>query len=119
MKSSDPVFIAGHAGLVGSAIARRLKRAGYNNLITRSRSELDLSDRSAVAEFFLAAKPRVVIIAAARVGGIMANIRSPYDFLDENLAIAANVITAAVQHRVAELVFLASSCIYPTAAPQP
>ncbi len=119
MKTDDPVYIAGHRGLVGSAIQRELERLGYTNLLTRGSSGLDLRDAQAVAEFFAAAKPRFVILAAAKVGGILANNTYPADFIRDNLLIQNNVIDAAYGNGVSRLLFLGSSCIYPKFAPQP
>lgn len=116
---SDTVFIAGHRGMVGSAIHRRLKKEGFTNLPTRTRQELDLRDQSAVNRFFKKVKPDVVIIAAAKVGGILANDRYPYSFLHENLIIEDNLIHASHQNDVKKLIFLGSSCIYPKYADQP
>lgn len=111
--------MAGHRGLVGSAIVRRLTGAGFDNLVTRSRSELDLIDQSAVDAFFKSEKIEYVFLAAATVGGILANASRQADFLYENLMIAANVIHAAARSDVEKLLFLGSSCIYPKHAPQP
>jgi GDP-L-fucose synthase len=114
-----PVYIAGHRGLVGSALVREFQAAGFTNLLMRSRAELDLTDRTATFDFLLESKPKVVIDAAARVGGIMANNTYPADFLSENLQIQVNLLDAAVAARVPRLLFLGSSCIYPKLAPQP
>lgn len=113
------IFVAGHRGLVGSAIKRTLEAQGYDQLLTRSRSELDLLDQSAVSRFFAEERPQYVFLAAAKVGGISANAAHPADFLYQNLAIQTNVIHAAYQHGVKKLMFLGSSCIYPKFAPQP
>jgi GDP-L-fucose synthase len=113
------VFIAGHRGLVGSALVRRLNNDGFTNIITRTRTELDLTDRAAVDEFFATTRPEYVIVAAAKVGGILANNTYPADFLRDNLAIALNVIDAAYNADVEKLLFLSSSCVYPKFAPQP
>ena len=113
------VFVAGHRGLVGSAIARELTTLGYRNVLTQSRDELDLLDGSAVAHYFADRSPRFVILAAARVGGILANNTYPADFIRDNLAIQNNVIDAAYKAKVDRLLFLGSSCIYPKFAPQP
>jgi GDP-L-fucose synthase len=113
------IYVAGHRGLVGSAIFRKLETQGFENLVVRSRSELDLTDQSGVREFFDAARPQIVIVAAARVGGIHANNSHPAGFLRDNLLIQDNVIDAAYQSGVEKLVFLGSSCIYPKLAPQP
>jgi GDP-L-fucose synthase len=119
MDSSSRIFVAGHGGLVGSAIYRRLQLAGFSNLIIRSRVELDLSNQTAVEEFFIAKSPEYVFLAAAKVGGILANARFPADFIRENLLIQTNVIDASYRHGVRKLLFLGSSCIYPKFAPQP
>lgn len=111
--------MAGHRGLVGSAILRRLKAEGYTNLLTRSRAELDLRDQSAVDRFFREERPEYVFLAAARVGGILANSTYPADFIRDNLAIQLNVIDAAFRYGVQKLLFFGSSCIYPKHAPQP
>ncbi len=113
------VYVAGHGGLVGSAIMRRLTDEGFTNLVTRTRAELDLRDPHAVDAFFEAERPRYVVLAAAKVGGILANATYPADFLHQNLAIAANVIDAAHRFEVAKLLNLGSSCIYPKFAAQP
>ncbi len=113
------IFVAGHRGMVGSALVRALKRSGYGNLIVRSSSELDLRDQAAVHAFFAEERPRYVYLAAAKVGGIQANNTYRAEFLYDNLAIAANVIHAAYVHGVDKLLFLGSTCIYPKAAPQP
>lgn len=113
------VYIAGHRGLVGSAIWRRMERAGFTHLVGRSSRELDLRDREAVFDFFAQEKPDYVIDAAAKVGGILANSMYPADFLAENIRIQVNVLDAARQNRVSRLLFLGSSCIYPRLAPQP
>src|SRR6516225_1647 len=113
------VFVAGHRGLVGSAIVRHLEALGCRNLQVRARSELDLRNQQDVDRFFREEKPEVVFLAAARVGGILANSTWPADFLRDNLAIQTNVIHAAWTHGARELLFLGSSCIYPRLAPQP
>jgi GDP-L-fucose synthase len=114
-----PFYVAGHRGLVGSAIWRLLESEGFTNLIGRTSGELDLKDRAAVAAFFAEQKPRYVILAAAKVGGILANSTYPVDFLTENLQIQVNVLDAALAAGVDRLLFLGSSCIYPKFAPQP
>ncbi|OBK43401.1 GDP-L-fucose synthase [Mycobacterium sp. 1081908.1] len=114
-----PVYIAGHRGLVGSALLRNFQAAGFTNLLVRSRAELDLTDRAATFDFIHQSRPQVVIDAAARVGGIMANSTYPADFLSENLQIQVNLLDAAVAARVPRLLFLGSSCIYPKYSPQP
>ena len=119
MDLSARIFVAGHRGLVGSALVRCLQRAGASNLLLRSRTELDLTDQGAVAAFFAAEKPEFVFLAAAKVGGIKANDTYPAEFLRDNLAIQTNVIHSAWQAGVRKLCFLGSSCIYPKLAPQP
>jgi GDP-L-fucose synthase len=119
MKQSDKIYVAGHSGLVGSALLRLLKERGFLNLITRSRAELDLRDERMVRDFFAEEGPEVVVLAAAKVGGIKANIDAPVEFLIENLQIQNNVIRAAHEAGARKLLFLGSSCIYPKFAPQP
>ncbi len=119
LPAEAPIFVAGHRGLVGSAIVRRLARAGFTNLLLRSRQELDLTRQDAVLAFFAEQRPAYVFLAAARVGGIHANDTYPADFIRDNLQIQTNVIDAAWRHGVAKLLFLGSSCIYPKHAPQP
>ncbi len=119
MDLSARIFVAGHRGLVGSAIVRCLERAGAGNLLLRSRTELDLTDQAAVASFFAIEQPHYVFLAAAKVGGIKANDTYPAEFLRDNLAIQTNVIHSAWQSGVRKLCFLGSSCIYPKLAPQP
>ncbi len=113
------IFVAGHRGMVGSALVRALEHRGASNIITRSRQELDLADQLAVDDFMQRTRPEVVIIAAARVGGIMANWTHPWEFLYENLVMETNLIGAAHRADVPRLAFLGSSCIYPKLAPQP
>jgi GDP-L-fucose synthase len=113
------IYVAGHQGLVGSAILRRLQGAGHTNLLTRTRAELDLTDRAAVDRFFASERPEYVFLAAAKVGGILANSTYPADFIRENLLIQTHVIEAAHRCGVRKLLFLGSSCIYPKHAPQP
>jgi GDP-L-fucose synthase len=113
------IYVAGHRGLVGSAVVRALRNGGHENLILRSRQELDLTDQHAVRQFFEAERPDAVIMAAARVGGIQANNSRPATFIRDNLLIQDNVIDSAHRSGVAKLVFLGSSCIYPKLAPQP
>jgi len=113
------IFVAGHRGLVGSAIVRALQAAGYRNLLLRTSAELDLRDASATDSFFADTRPEYVFLAAAKVGGIWANHRQPVEFLADNLAIQGSVIGAAYRHGVRRLLFLGSSCIYPKQAPQP
>ena len=119
MNKSDKIFVAGYRGLVGSAVIRRLEEKGFNNLPKRDRSQLDFDDESAVEKFFLDEKPAIVVVAAARVGGIKANNDFPVEFLLENLRIQNNIIHAAHKAGVRKLLFLGSSCIYPELAPQP
>ena len=113
------IYIAGHRGMVGSAVVRALIARGFQNLILRTHQELDLCDGTAVRNFFDQEKPEIVVLAAARVGGIHANATYPAEFLHENLASAHNVIHEAYRHHVQRLLFLGSSCIYPREAPQP
>lgn len=119
MNLSDPIFVAGHRGLAGSAICRELSRRGYTNILTRTRAELDLLDGQAVDRFYQTHKPAYVFVAAAKVGGILANSTKPAEFLWENLQIETNLIHSAWKHSVRKLLFLGSSCIYPKHAPQP
>ncbi len=119
MQKSEKIFVAGHRGMVGSALIRGLETAGFNKLLKRDRSELDLGDSEAVTKFFCNEKPEVVIFAAAKVGGIKANNEQPVEFLLENLRVQNNVIAAAHESGVRKLLFLGSSCIYPKLAPQP
>ena len=119
MKTKDSIFLAGHRGMVGSAIFRRLGADGYDNIITRTHSELDLSDQKAVREFFASEKIDYVIIAAAKVGGIYSNNTYPAEFIYKNLMIEANIIHQAWQAGITRLLFLGSSCIYPKHAIQP
>ena len=119
MEKDSTIFVAGHRGLVGSAIVRYLQAQGYGNLILKSRAELDLTSRPAVEEFFASERPDYVFLAAAKVGGILANSTYPADFLRDNLAIELNVIDSAARYGVKKLQFLGSSCIYPKFAPQP
>jgi len=119
MKSDASIYVAGHRGMVGSAIWRELERQGSNNLIGKTRAELDLLDAAAVGKFFAAERPEYVFVAAARVGGILANDTLPANFLFENLQIQNNLIHYARQSGVKKLLFLGSSCIYPKLAPQP
>jgi GDP-L-fucose synthase len=114
-----PFYVAGHRGLVGSAIWRQLEASGFSDLIGRSSSELDLKDRDAVFAFFEETKPATVVLAAAKVGGILANSTYPVDFLSDNLRIQVNVLDAALAQNVQRVLFLGSSCIYPKMAPQP
>jgi GDP-L-fucose synthase len=119
MDKQSRIYIAGHHGLVGSAIRRKLEATGYTNLLVRSRAELDLTNQAAVDRFFSAERPEYVFLAAALVGGILANSTRPADFIRENLLIQTYVIDAAFRHDVTKLQFLGSSCIYPKLAPQP
>src|SRR5215211_2528508 len=119
MNHKSKIYIAGHRGLVGSALLQRLETEGYSNLIVRTRTELDLRDLGAVNDFFEEEKPEFIFLAAAKVGGILANVDYPADFLRDNLAIELNVIEMAYRHEVKKLLFLGSSCIYPKFAPQP
>src|SRR5947208_6463560 len=119
MDKSDKIFVAGHRGMVGSAVMRRLKTEAFSNLVTRERAQLDLTNESAVAKFFERERPHIVLVAAAKVGGIKANNDYPVEFLVENLRIQNNVIRSAYENGVRKLLFLGSSCIYPKFAPQP
>ncbi len=119
MTADSPIYVAGHKGLVGSAIIRKLQSQGYKNIITRTMEELDLRDQRAVNAFFEQEKPSYVFLAAARVGGIKANSSRPAEFIYDNLAITMNIIHAAYVNHVKKLLFLGSSCIYPRLCPQP
>jgi GDP-L-fucose synthase len=119
MDKGSRIFVAGHRGLVGSAIVRGLETEGYSNLLLRTRAELDLTDERAVAEFFASERPEFVFLAAAKVGGILANDTYPAEFIRENLVMETNIIEASRQAEVKRLLFLGSSCIYPKLAPQP
>lgn len=119
MNKDARIYVAGHRGLVGSAIVRRLQAEGYSNLLLQSRAELDLRSQPAVERFFATERPEYVFLAAAKVGGIHANNSYPVDFIRDNLQIQTNVIDAAHRHGAAKLLFLGSSCIYPKLAPQP
>lgn len=119
MQKTSRIFVAGHKGLVGSAIVRRLQSEGYENLLLRERKQLDLLSRPEVDSFFASERPEYVFLAAAKVGGILANSTCPADFLRDNLAIELNVVDAAWRNGVTKLEFLGSSCIYPKFAPQP
>ena len=119
MNDGERIYVAGHTGLVGSAILRHLQRNSTNTLITRTRAELDLTRQAAVDAFFAKERPTHVYLAAARVGGILDNARHPADFAHDNLAIQSNVIDAAYRYGTVKLLFLGSSCIYPKHAPQP
>ena len=119
MEQNAKIYVAGHRGMVGSAIVRALKRQGYDNFITRTHAELDLTRQSDVEAFFKAERPDYVFLAAAKVGGIVANNEAPADFMYQNMALEMNVIHSAWQSGVRKLQFLGSSCIYPRLAPQP
>jgi len=119
MEKSAKIYVAGHRGMVGSAIVRKLQKEGYNNLILKTSSDLDLRNQAAVEIFFEIEKPEYVFLAAAKVGGIIANNTYRADFLYENLMIESNVIHQSYAHKVKKLLFLGSSCIYPKLAPQP
>ena len=119
MEKDSKIYIAGHRGMVGSAIHRKLQEKGFNNFVLRTSKELDLRNQQAVANFFQTEKPEYVFLAAAKVGGIIANNTYRADFLYENLAIQNNVIHSAYENKVTKLMFLGSSCIYPKLAPQP
>ncbi len=119
MQKNSKIFVAGHKGLVGSAITRHLEKEGYNNLLLRTHAELDLLDQKAVSEFFAKEKPEYVILAAARVGGIMAHVERPAQFGYQNIQIQNNVINSSYLNGVKKLLFLGSNCIYPKITPQP
>lgn len=119
LSKGDKIYVAGHRGLVGSAIVRSLKRAGYDNIIGRTHAELDLTDQAAVRAFFEEERPDVVVLAAAKVGGINANQSKPAEFAYENMQIQCNVIKCCHDYKVKKLLFLGSTCIYPKMAPQP
>lgn len=119
MNKTDKIYVAGHRGLVGSAIVRNLESKGYTNIVKRTHKELDLTNQAAVYDFFAQEKPDVVVLAAAKVGGINANNTTPAEFAYENMQIQCNVINAAHVNKVKKLLFLGSTCIYPRMAPQP
>ena len=119
MEKSAKIYIAGHRGMVGSAIKRALEKKGFSNFICKTSKELDLKNQEAVNKFFDAEEPDYVFVAAAKVGGILANNTYRADFLYDNLMIEANIIQAAYQFKVKKMLFLGSSCIYPKLAPQP
>ena len=119
LNKNDKIFVAGHRGLVGSAIVRNLKSKGYDNLVVRTHRELDLTNQAAVKDFFDTEEPDVVVLAAAKVGGIGANSTYPANFAYENMQIQCNVINESHNHNVKKLLFLGSTCIYPRMAPQP
>ena len=119
MNQNSKIYVAGHRGMVGGAIVRALRAAGFSNIVTRTHAELDLTDQQAVRNFFAAEKPEYVFLAAAKVGGIQANSEAPADFMYENMMLEMNVINAAWKNGCRKLLFLGSSCIYPRMAPQP
>ncbi|MEQ1600095.1 MAG: NAD-dependent epimerase/dehydratase family protein, partial [Methylotenera sp.] len=119
MNKQSKIYVAGHRGLVGSALMRQLKAQGYDNIVTRTHAELDLTNQQAVKDFFQTEKPEYVFLAAAKVGGIHANNTYPAEFIHENLAIQTNVIHQSYENKVKRLLFLGSSCIYPRDCPQP
>lgn len=119
LQKNETIFVAGHRGMVGSALERQLKKRGFSRVLGRTRAELDLQNRSAVREFYEKERPSIVVVAAAKVGGILANWEQPVAFLLQNLAIQNNLIEAAADYDVRKLLFLGSSCIYPKMAPQP
>ena len=119
MEKDSKIYLSGHRGLVGSAILRRLQKEGFTNIITKSHSELDLCNQQAVEDFFEKEKPEYVILAAAKVGGIMANSQYPAEFIYQNLMIGTNIVHASYKNGVKKLLNLGSSCIYPRMAPQP
>ena len=118
-EKSDKIYVAGHRGLVGSAIVRSLERHGYTKIIGRTHAEMDLTEQAAVRKFFASERPDVVVLAAAKVGGINANNTAPAEFAYYNMQIQCNVIHCCHQYQVKKLLFLGSSCIYPRMAPQP
>jgi GDP-L-fucose synthase len=119
MQPESSIFVAGHRGLVGSAIVRRLRASGFNNLVLRGRAELDLTRQADVERFFASVRPEYVFFAAAKVGGILANNNYPAEFIQDNLVIQTNIIDSAYRNGTRKLLFLGSSCIYPKFAPQP
>ncbi len=119
MEKKDKIYVAGHRGLVGSAIVRSLKRQGYENIIVRTHKELELTDQAAVRAFFEEEQPEIVVLAAAKVGGINANNTAPADFAYDNMQMQCNVIKCSHDYHVKKLLFLGSTCIYPRMAPQP
>ena len=119
MERDAGIYVAGHNGLVGSALVRELERCGYSNLIVAGRAEVDLRDQASVRAFYKKTRPNYVFVAAAKVGGIVANDRYPADFIYDNLMIATNLIHGAYEQKVEKLLFLGSSCVYPKLAPQP
>ena len=118
-EKDSKIFVAGHRGMVGTAIVRELRRQGYGNIVTRTHAGLDLTDQRAVEDFFSAERPEYVFLAAAKVGGIVANSKAPADFMYVNMMLEMNGINAAWRHGCRKLEFLGSSCIYPRLAPQP
>src|SRR4051812_17207778 len=119
MNKEDKIYIAGHRGMVGSSIMRKLKEEGFSNFLVRTSSDLDLRNQQAVDKFFSEERPDYIFLAAAKVGGIVANSAYKADFIYENLMIQNNVIHASYVHQAKKLMFLGSSCIYPKLAPQP
>lgn len=119
MDKEAKIYVAGHRGMVGSAIVRRLEKEGYGNLVLKTSSELDLRSQEQVEQFFCEEKPEYVFLAAAKVGGIVANSKHPADFMYDNMILEMNVIHSAFVNQVKKLMFLGSSCIYPRMAPQP
>lgn len=119
MEKTAKIYVAGHTGLVGSAVARGVMAAGYSNILVKTRQELDLLDQTAVMKFFAKEKPEYVFLAAAKVGGIFANVSQPASFIYENLVLQTNIIHAAYKNGVKKLLFLGSSCVYPRECPQP
>lgn len=119
MEKNAKIYVAGHRGMVGSAIVRELEKKGHTNIVTRTSGELDLRRQDQVEQFFAAEKPEYVFLAAAKVGGIMANSKHPADFMYDNMILEMNVIRSAYENQVKKLMFLGSSCIYPRMAPQP
>ena len=119
MNKTDKIYVAGHRGLVGSAIVRNLQSKGYNNIVGRTHKELELTDQQAVRAFFEEERPDVVVLAAAKVGGINANNTTPAEFIYDNMQVQCNVIHCCHQYGIKKLLFLGSTCIYPKMAPQP
>ena len=119
MNKDSCIYVAGHDGLVGSALVRKLQTDGYTNLLLRERKELDLTAQQDVVDFFAKERPEYVFLAAAKVGGILANINRPADFIYDNLLIQSNVIHSSYEHKVKRLLFMSSSCCYPRLCPQP
>ena len=119
MKKNDKIFLAGHRGLVGSSIYSLLKSRGYKNIITKTKKQLDLTNQKKVNEFFKKNKPKIIILAAAKVGGIYANNKYPAEFIYQNLMIQSNIIHSAYLNKCKKILFLGSSCIYPRMSKQP